>query len=350
MTERKMATIRKIDNIEPIDGADLIQVATIGGWKVVIKKDEYKIGDLAIYFEIDSWIPTELAPFLSKGSEPRVYNGVKGEKLKTIRLKKQISQGLLLPTSIRGQFFEAKTVALLEGADVTEELHIQKYEAPISANLAGLAKGNFPSFGRKTDQERIENLIHDVFVENKDSRFEISLKLDGSSCSVYYYDAEIGVCSRNLNLKLTEENASNTFVSTAKISGLIDALSRLGKNIMVSMELMGPNIQGNKENLKAHDLYVFDIFDISLQEYATPANRIEIFNKLRDLGFTGKHVPIIESGVTLSDIGVTDVASSKTFVDRPSIGSSIAEGCVFKRVDGKFSFKSINNKFLLKFE
>ena len=91
-----MATIRKIDNIESIDGADLIQVATIGGWKVVIKKDEYKIGDLAIYFEIDSWIPTEMAPFLSKGHEPRVYNGVKGEKLKSIKLRGVCSQGLLL--------------------------------------------------------------------------------------------------------------------------------------------------------------------------------------------------------------------------------------------------------------
>ena len=96
MTERKLATIRKIDDIGPIEGADAIEVATVGGWKVVIKKDEYQVGDLAIYCEIDSWIPTDLAPFLSKGKEPRTYNGIKGEKLKTAKLRGVCSQGLLL--------------------------------------------------------------------------------------------------------------------------------------------------------------------------------------------------------------------------------------------------------------
>jgi len=93
---RKMATIRKIDAITPIEGADAIECATIGGWKVVVKKGAFTVGDLAVYCEVDSWIPTELAPFLSKGKEPREYEGIRGERLRTIRLKGQISQGLLL--------------------------------------------------------------------------------------------------------------------------------------------------------------------------------------------------------------------------------------------------------------
>lgn len=96
MTERKLASIRRIADIQPIEGADAIEVATVDGWKLVVKKNEFKVGDLAVYLEIDSWVPHELAPFLSKGQEPREYNGVKGERLRTIKLRGTTSQGLLL--------------------------------------------------------------------------------------------------------------------------------------------------------------------------------------------------------------------------------------------------------------
>jgi len=94
---RKLASIRRIDDIRPIDGADAIECAVVGGWTVVIKKGEFAVGDLAVYCEIDSWIPTELAPFLSKGKEPREFEGVRGERLRTVKLRGQLSQGLLLP-------------------------------------------------------------------------------------------------------------------------------------------------------------------------------------------------------------------------------------------------------------
>jgi hypothetical protein len=147
---RKLASIRRIDKIEPIEGADKIVKATVGGWQLVTAIDNgFKEGDLVIYMEIDSWIPTELAPFLSKGKEPREFNGVKGEKLRTIRMRGQISQGLLLPLESVGY-----TGSLADGTDLTEMLGIQKWEAPVNAQLAGMARGNFPSFIRKTDQER----------------------------------------------------------------------------------------------------------------------------------------------------------------------------------------------------
>ncbi len=84
MTERKLASIRRIADIRPIESADAIEVATIDGWKVVVKRDEFKIGSLAVYLEIDSWVPHELAPFLSKGQAPREYNCVKGVLLMCI--------------------------------------------------------------------------------------------------------------------------------------------------------------------------------------------------------------------------------------------------------------------------
>ena len=95
--ERQLATIRRIAEIKPIEGADVICSYRVDGWWVVGKKDEFKVNDLVVYFEIDSWIPHEIAPFLSKGKEPREYNGIKGERLKTIKLKGSLSQGLILP-------------------------------------------------------------------------------------------------------------------------------------------------------------------------------------------------------------------------------------------------------------
>ena len=145
MTDRKLATIRVISQLKPIKGADLIEVAVIDGWEVVVKKDEFKIGDLCVYFEIDSWIPNELAPFLSKGKEPREYKGVKGERLKTIKLKGQISQGLVLPLQTVYEL-PSTTQCDIIGDDVTEVLNILKWEREIPAQLRGQMAGNFPYY------------------------------------------------------------------------------------------------------------------------------------------------------------------------------------------------------------
>jgi len=103
---RKLATIRKIDAVRPIEGANAIECAVLGGWTVVIKRGEYQAGDLAVYLEIDSWVPHALAPFLSKGTAPREYNGVKGERLRSVKLKNTTSQGLILPLSSLGDIKE----------------------------------------------------------------------------------------------------------------------------------------------------------------------------------------------------------------------------------------------------
>lgn len=342
---RTLASIQKINEVKPIPGADRICAYKVLGWWVVDSVGKYDVGDSVVFCTIDSWVPTTIAPFLSKGKEPSEYNGVKGERLRTIRLKGQFSQGLILPISPTCDNIESE---LFEGLDVTFPLGIQKWEPVIPASLSGQVKGPFPYFAPKTDQERIEGIEHEVFVENKYSLYEVTLKLDGSSCSVYYNDGEVGVCSRNLELKINEENAGNSFIATATSTNLLTALTKLGRNIMVQAEIMGPGIQGNIEKLSKHNFYVFDIYDIDQRRYLTPDERLSVYKELCDFGFTGKHVPIIAFNVTLADINITDVASSKVFVNRPSIYAPMAEGCVFKRMDGQFSFKSINNAFLLK--
>jgi hypothetical protein len=177
---RKLASIRKINLVEPIEGADAIEVATVDGWKVVVKKNEFKVGDLVVYFEIDSWVPTGLAPFLSKGKEPREYNGIKGERLRTIKLRGQISQGLILPYAICGKICE-------EGEDVSELLYIQKYEAPIPAQLAGQVKSTFPSFIPKTDQERVQNIPDLLSGRYADEEFEVYYE-HGVNISIDVFD------------------------------------------------------------------------------------------------------------------------------------------------------------------
>ena len=100
---RKMATVRRIDSIRLIPDADAIECAVVGGWTVVVKKGEYKPCDLAVYVEIDAWIPNDIAPFLTKpGQEPKEFEGIKGERLRTVKLRGQLSQGLLLPVETTG--------------------------------------------------------------------------------------------------------------------------------------------------------------------------------------------------------------------------------------------------------
>ncbi len=99
-TLRKLATIGTIDQILPHPNADRLELAKVRGWQVVVKIGEFKAGDKVIYLEVDSWVPTEIAPFLSKGQKPRMYNGIKGERLRTIKLRNELSQGLILPISI----------------------------------------------------------------------------------------------------------------------------------------------------------------------------------------------------------------------------------------------------------
>lgn len=334
--ERKLATIRRIAEIKDIPGADLIQAYRVDGWWVVDSKGKYQIGTDVVYCEVDSWIPHELAPFLSKGKEPREYNGVKGERLRTIKLKGQLSQGLLLP--INGIIAD-----LEEGDDVTELLGIQKWERPIPAQLRGLIKGNFPSCFRKTDQERIQNCMTEVDSEyNIDTRFEVTIKLDGSSLSVGMTpDLEYTVCSRNLSLKT--DDLDNAFVKTALKYNLEEKLKAYGKPIQISGEMVGLGIQGNPENLSGIDYYVFDIFDPIEQRYLGSEERLKI---VEQLGLN--HVPILYRDITLQELDLCNIDRFLEFAEGKSLNSDRREGVVFKSMDGQFSFKAIANSYLLK--
>jgi RNA ligase (TIGR02306 family) len=173
--------------------------------------------------------------------------------------------------------------------------------------------------------------------------FEVSLKVDGSSCTIYNNNGETGVCSRNIDLKLDQEG--NAFVNIANKTGLLTALKLLGRNLAVQGELMGAGIQGNRENLKEHQLFIFNIFDIDTQEYLSPCKRAWALVELVKLGYSGAHVPVIYDYFKLP---TDDIDELLKIAEGKSINHPIREGLVFKRIDGKFSFKIINNQFLVK--
>lgn len=342
MSERKMATIRKIDEIRPIEGADAIEAAVVGGWVVVIKKGEFKAGDLAVYLEIDSWVPHVVAPFLSKGQEPREYNGVKGERLRTVKLRGQVSQGLLLPLSIlpRSLGFEFATDKTV-GEDVSLWLGIQKWEAPIPASLSGDVEGVFPTVVPKTDQERIQNLTEELKTWQGNSAFtwEVTEKLDGSSMTVFVHGDREGVCSRNWALK---ETAGNTLWAVARREQLIEKVRQTGRNLALQGELIGEGIQGNAYNVKGQDFRLFDIYDIDRGEYLGPLER-RVFAETHGI----KHVPVIATEMVIEEW----VTGLLTMADGVSVlnPKTNREGLVFKcNTFGGPSFKAISNRWLIK--
>jgi RNA ligase (TIGR02306 family) len=393
---RKLASIQRIEEIRDIDNADAIQAYRVLGWWIVDKKGAHQVGDLVVYLEIDSWVPHELAPFLSRGNDPREYNGVKGERLRTIKLRGQVSQGLLLGTNVLDRFGNRAvnpddeadvvwfgrndtSVSLVEGYDATEYLGIQKWEAPIPAQLQGQAAGTFPtSLIPKTDQERIQNCFGEiqkrskrfatekvwnaetqtleehpvVLLEDfKEPTYEVSMKLDGSSCTIFRWEGQLRVCSRNLELKINEENAGNTFVAMA-----IKFSESIPDGFAFQGEVCGPAIQGNRENFKEHRFFVFDIFDIQKHEYLSPVARREFLEDLRAVGVTEfthhggvgfvtpEHVPVL--GIDWK--APNSVEEGLALAEGPSINHKIREGLVWKcNEDPSFSFKAISNKFLM---
>lgn len=339
--ERKLASIQTVIDIQPIEGADAIEVATVLGWKVVVKKNQFKVGSKVIYVEVDSILP-ELPEF--------EFLRAKHFRIKTIKLRGQISQGICFPIETVN-LHNYQEVMFAIGTDLTEKMGILKYEPQVPANLAGTVKGSFPSFIPKTDEIRIQT-VPAVLQRHKGKKFYLTEKLDGSSCTMYFKDGEFGVCSRNLDLIETEGNA---FWRAVRKHGWQDKIEALRHsfdiaNIAVQGELIGNGIQGNKYKLGEPDVYVFNIFDIDKHSFFDFCKLQKAREEFEPWGFN--FVPIL-SGVelnhTVDDLVAFSIARS---ILNPEVWR---EGIVLKpfeeerdEVLGRLSFKVINPEFLLK--
>jgi len=337
MSERKLATIRRVVDLRPIEGADKIELAIVDGWQTVVQKGAFKVGDPAIYFEIDSFLPADPRfAFLKERCLKVIYNKP-GYRLKTIRLKKMLSQGLLMPMS---EFPEVGTQSI--GSDVTEQLGVVKYESPLPTCLVALAKGNFPSFLRKTDQERIQNCVQ--LVQGKDMLYEITEKLNGTSATFYMKDKVIGVCSRNLDLK---ESVNSAYWIIYHAEHIKDKLEFLGRNIAIQGEIVGPSICGNDYGLHMLRYYIFDVYDIDLHRLLIPSERMALLDEMAKSGYVSLHVPVIAQEKFHSIDDSLKLATGRSIIN-PNVRK---EGIVYKSISlvnyEVSSFKVLNNEHLL---
>lgn len=328
---RKLATVRTIAEIKQIPEADLIVAYRVDGWWVVDKKDAYDVGDLVVYVEPDAWVPHELAPFLSKGKEPSEYEGVNGERLRTVKLKKQLSQGLLLPIS--NGFIK------VGGTDCTEELGIKLWEPKLPAQLAGDARGLFPAVVPKTEAERIQNLAR-TWDELRKHKFEVTEKVHGSSCSFYLdLDKDFHVCSRNLDLKPSETNAY--WKAALKYNVQQNMVKHGLEGLALQGEIVGEGLNGNQYKLGL-EFFLFSVYDVKQGKYLDAVAREEICAML---GL--QHVPVLDLDVSELSVGEALVLAE----GKSKINGSEREGLVLKsQQDTSVIIKIVSNKWLLKNE
>lgn len=362
---RKLVTIQKIEKLYPIiflndddvaEEATNIELAQVLGWHVVVQKGLYKEGDLCIYAEIDSIFP-ELPVF--EFLRPKKF------RIKTVKIKGQVSQGICFPISILNEIpgiavssaygielgtgVEAIHIKIEEDVELTDIIGVIQYDPDLAAERNGQAyfggsKGNFPGFLKKTDQTRIQAMPK-LLAKYKGQKFVITEKLDGSSMTAYNFNDEKEICSRNLKVKEDEKNAF------WKVNLKYDILNRIPAGFAIQGELVGPGVQKNKYKLAELDVYFFDVYDINKSEYLYPEEAEEFIKKL-DLKFV-PNLGVIELPDSVDElVKLSEVTTS-------ALAPVLREGLVFKASKelgkkedenqkiGRLSFKVISPKFLL---
>jgi RNA ligase (TIGR02306 family) len=256
---RSLASIQTVRDITPIEDSDFLELAHVMGWQCVVKKGEFRPGDLAVYFEVDSFLPQEERyEFLRKTSWRDNADNGQGFRIKTIKLRGQLSQGLLLPLTGFPEL-AGRTV----GEDVTEILNVKKWYVPEVANASGVMIGDRPYGIPASDEIRIQSAT-ELLEKLRGEPYYITTKMDGTSCIVYSIDGKIGCCSRNHEIK---DEKDSLYWAPVYRYGLKEKLAALGKNVVLTGELCGPGIQKNKLRLNQYEWYVFDYKDYDSNVY-----------------------------------------------------------------------------------
>ncbi len=345
---RKLASIQTVNAVEPIPNADAIEKIRVLGWWVVSKKGEHQPGDKLVYCEIDSLLPVRPEfEFLRAGSfKPATDETAAGFRIKTVRLRGQVSQGICFPLAL----LPAGTPDE-DGTDVTDALGIRKWEPPVPVGMSGKVKGGFPGFLPKTDETRVQ-VLEAMLERNRGKTFAVTEKLDGTSFSAFVRQSSFGVCSRNLWMDETDEG--NLHARVARMLKLDEKLraaqERLGFDLALQAEVIGPGIQKNKYALKEVTLRFFNAFDISAHRYLDSADTAAL---LAEMGL--ESVPQLGTLVLNHTVDELVAFSEGTSVLNPNVQR---EGVVLRPpveesdadIGGRLSFKAINPKFLLKYD
>lgn len=352
---RKLASVQTITDIQPIEGADFIELASILGWRVVVKKGEFKVGDRVIYCEVDSLMP-ERPEF--EFLRPKKF------RIKTQKMKGVISQGIcfpldILPESTRKHgVFNSELGGDIVGLDVTNELGIKKYE-PYQESVKQKSKlpkalqqfkkkagKRFPDFVHKTDETRIQ-ILQKLIDKYRGRTFYVTEKMDGSSFTAFLHNGRFGICSRNYELAKPGDTWFDKFCIKHNVRGklkkfefkfsqlplprkfieavrdkLLGALLELVDieqgvdpkfwdlaieldlekkmrslnmdNFAIQGEMCGPGIQGNKYNFDKKRLFVFQGYHTDTREYMELS---ELFLNVEDMGL--EMVPVVNGSFVL---------------------------------------------------
>lgn len=347
---RKLVTLRKVDEIRPIEGADRIVEARVGGWSLVVKKGEFQEGDIGVFFEIDAALPLDnpLFAFLRERGV-KTYRDVEVHVLKTAKLRGVFSQGLLLPYNNDEVFKQLSTYgfettpatsdhafeSMLGTLDFAKAFGVEKYEPPMPTDSSII--GTFPHEARKTDSERVQNIPEHVYNAFNTDDWYATEKLDGTSSTFVKRNGELIFASRNW-----EMGADSLQGQIAAELKLVDIMP---EGAVLQGELVGEGIQGNPLKLQGRQLAVFAY--IQGNDPTDPLSAAF-------LQFVEEHsVPRLDWTLPATiEEAVEQVNGMKSTLN-PKVN---AEGVVwwnkhgetFDVLGGRANFKAINNKFLLK--
>lgn len=343
---RKLASIQRIWKIEPIEGADRIELAYVLGWKCVVNKGQFQPMDPAVYFEIDSFLPVRPVYEFMRASSYR-QNDIVGEgfRLRTMTFRGQVSQGLLLPVS---QFPELPADAEI-GMDVTELLGIKKWEIEERATTGGTVIGNLPRDIPHTDETRVQ-AAPELIQAFAGLGYYISTKMDGSSHSLGVDDEGFHVTGHNYEYK---DDGSSAFYNLVKERGyrenLEDFVRKNGlSSLTVQGELCAPGIQNNRLKLKKPEWYVFTVMEngkrVGLERMLAVCKELGLITvPIEETGtdLPAKY-PAVEDLLRRADGNYPNGGRKEGIVIRPT------EPVFSELIGAELSMKIVSNKYLLK--
>ncbi|KAK7991464.1 hypothetical protein PG988_000258 [Apiospora saccharicola] len=368
---RKLVSVRRTAGLQPIKGNRHVEIAKIDGWNVIVMKEDYHVGQLVVYFEVDSFLPNTEERFWEYCQPHKVeeYNGQCGFVVKTFMKYGRVTQGIVFPLHAFSEVLEAQqeleakfgdsekaTTALLE-MDFTATLGVKKYDS-VYFDAAG-SYGRPPPFFPQPGCERAQN-VTGLFERFGDTMFQITEKLDGLPMTVYHvrksselYRAlpqdrdsnikrpEYGVCGRENDYV---EHEKSVFWMAAKQQDITNKLKRLGKNLAVQGELCGSSIMSNSMGFAEgqHRFYVFSIYDI---DKATWMSADKAFDLCKQLNLT--HAPIV------GRMRLSSFAQSLDQLLQKAEGKGVLgknrEGLIFRPPNNTWGFKVIANSWLLEY-
>ncbi len=380
--QRELAYIVAIDEIKPIPNYDRVEHARVGGWWVIVKKDQFKVGDLAIYIEVDSKVPEE---------EPFLFLESKKYRVKTQKMCKVISQGLLMhPDDFNGKLKNCQL-----GDFVTEKLGITYYELEDNKRKANSVdkykkmaqrrpeifkkpwakwmmrrnwgkkvmflffgkkkdkKGAWPSWIKKTDEERCQNMPW--LFPGGDEEFTATEKIDGTSTTFaikgHGRKQEFYVCSRNVVQDTPEKENfydGNVYWEMAEKYNIKEALASLMdpnmEYIILQGETYGAGIQKRDYSLEGHDFAAFNLI-VKIENCEPMRYDWRPMQKLLEpLGIPVVPVVDLNFKIPTTCDELLEIATGKSAID-----GGPREGIVIRSYDGQRSFKAVSNSFLLKY-